>query len=208
MRAPPRHLGFLAVGAAGLTAVLVVAVVVHLSISSLDLVGVRQNWSAGPPAPRGTASVVAGGKATATARPPAATTPGRAASDSSPSRSLTPTASSTQKGNVLDAAAAGQPPTVNCPTVENRLPTIPDDIAAQVDANLAELGQQITAANARLAQSAVQLAHDPDFAQNAILGPLHDKRVATLKRIVNAIDRSTHVRPSHLLNLATCTLNG
>jgi hypothetical protein len=43
MRAPARHLGLLMVGAAGVMALAVVAVVVHMSIGVLDLVGVRQS---------------------------------------------------------------------------------------------------------------------------------------------------------------------
>src|SRR6185295_9807236 len=46
----------------------------------------------------------------------------------------------------------------------------------------------------------------PNFIQNAILGPLKDKRVATIDRIAIAIGR-TAAKPTNLGGLATCTLN-
>ena len=45
----------------------------------------------------------------------------------------------------------------------------------------------------------------PAFIQNAILGPLADKRLATVNRIATAIGRQG-VKPQGLGALATCTL--
>ncbi|MBE8528609.1 hypothetical protein ILP97_66070, partial [Amycolatopsis sp. H6(2020)] len=46
----------------------------------------------------------------------------------------------------------------------------------------------------------------PNFVQNAILGPLKDKRVATIDRMAIAIGR-TAARPQGLDALAPCTLD-
>ena len=45
----------------------------------------------------------------------------------------------------------------------------------------------------------------PNFVQNAILGPLKDKRIATVNRIATAIGR-TAAKPQGLDSLAACTL--
>jgi hypothetical protein len=45
----------------------------------------------------------------------------------------------------------------------------------------------------------------PNFVQNAILGPLKDKRVSTVNRIATAIGR-TAAKPQGLDSLAACTL--
>ena len=69
--------------------------------------------------------------------------------------------------------------------------------------NLTLLQTQIDEANHRLATTAGQGgAH---FVQNAILGPLKDKRIATIDRIAIAIGR-TAARPTGLDSLATCHL--
>ena len=44
------------------------------------------------------------------------------------------------------------------------------------------------------------------FVQNAILGPLEDKRVSTVNRIATAIGRTAE-KPQGLDALAACTLN-
>ncbi|MFE5189078.1 hypothetical protein ACFRAC_20520, partial [Streptomyces sp. NPDC056628] len=62
---------------------------------------------------------------------------------------------------------------------------------------------QITEADQRLANSVGQ--GGPDFVQNAILGPLKDKRVATLDRIETAIGRAA-AKPVGLEAFAACTL--
>jgi hypothetical protein len=97
--------------------------------------------------------------------------------------------------------------TVNCPEVEGELPAVPASAAAEVERNLALLDTQIAEANARLARLAVNPEGGPNFVQNAIVGPLEDKRFATLNRIATAIGRTAE-RPSNLADLAPCTVTG
>ncbi|MET8131031.1 hypothetical protein [Streptomyces sp. NPDC005251] len=99
------------------------------------------------------------------------------------------------------AAPAG---TVNCPAVAPSLPAIPATAKAEVDRNLTLLNTQIAEANKRLVDTVGQ--GGPNFVQNAILGPLKDKRVATINRIATAIGR-TAAKPQGLDSLAPCTLN-
>ncbi|MFI7148179.1 DUF1996 domain-containing protein [Nonomuraea sp. NPDC050022] len=93
--------------------------------------------------------------------------------------------------------------TIVCPSVADKLPEVPARARAEVDRNLALLQTQIQEANNRLARSAGE--GGPNFIQNAILGPLADKRVATLDRIAIAIGRVAQ-RPTGLNAFATCTL--
>jgi hypothetical protein len=95
-------------------------------------------------------------------------------------------------------------PTVSCPPVASRLPAVPQNVRAEVNQNLAQLWQQITEANQRLATARGQ--GGPDFVNNAVLGPLQDKRVATLDRIAIAIGRGG-ARPAGLQNLAECDIS-
>ncbi|NEC87245.1 hypothetical protein [Streptomyces sp. SID12501] len=94
--------------------------------------------------------------------------------------------------------------TVNCPAVANRLPAIPASAQAEVTRNLALLNTQIAEANKRIVDTQGQ--GGPNFIQNAIVGPLKDKRVATINRIATAIGR-TAAKPVGLDALAPCTLN-
>mgnify|MGYP000126757296 CR=1 FL=1 len=96
-------------------------------------------------------------------------------------------------------------PMVECPTVRDRLPAVPAQAAAEVDQNLNLLDRQIAEANERLLTTAGE--GGPNFAQNAIVGPLRDKRRATLDRIEIAIGRHA-ARPTGLTQLASCTLLG
>lgn len=98
-------------------------------------------------------------------------------------------------------------PTVSCPTVASRLRDVPRAAEAEVDRNLAELERQIDEADARLADLAAHPVDDPNFAQNTILRPLRDRRIATIDRITIAISRVT-TPPSNLATLAPCTLSG
>jgi hypothetical protein len=98
---------------------------------------------------------------------------------------------------------AGKAQTVICPAVAGALPRIPANASAEVKRNLALLNTQIAEANARLAKLFVQPQGGPNFVQNAILGPLKDKRVATLERIAIAIGRTAN-RPNNLAKLAPC----
>ena len=106
-----------------------------------------------------------------------------------------------------DGGQAGVAQTVNCPAVEGALPAVPASAQAEVTRNLELLQTQISEANARLARLAVRPEGGPNFVQNAILGPLEDKRFATLNRIATAIGR-TAARPDGLADLAPCGLNG
>ncbi|WP_369239307.1 hypothetical protein AB5J56_36535 [Streptomyces sp. R21] len=104
-------------------------------------------------------------------------------------------------GNAGGAAAVG---TISCPDVASQLPAVPASAKAEVDRNLALLNTQITEANTRLVNTVGQ--GGPNFVQNAILGPLKDKRVSTIDRIAISIGR-TAAKPQGLNSLATCTLN-
>ncbi|MDT0323318.1 hypothetical protein RNC47_33945, partial [Streptomyces sp. DSM 44918] len=89
-----------------------------------------------------------------------------------------------------------------CPEVA--VAAVPAAARAEVDENLALLEAQIAEANARLAGSVGE--GGPDFVDNAILGPLEDKRVAALDRIRIAIERQGATAPAALQDLATCAL--
>ncbi|GHA29157.1 hypothetical protein GCM10010372_31380 [Streptomyces tauricus] len=107
-------------------------------------------------------------------------------------------------GGAGDAGDAGAVGTVNCPAVEGSLPAIPASAQDEVTRNLALLDAQIAEANQRLIDTVGQ--GGANFVQNAILGPLEDKRVATLNRIETAIGR-TAAKPEGLEALAACELN-
>jgi len=100
--------------------------------------------------------------------------------------------------------ASGGAQTVQCPSVQGRLPAVPAAAQAEVTRNLALLDTQISEANNRLSRTADQ---GSDFANNAILSPLESKRTATLERIEIAIGRVA-ARPTGLRSLASCTLGG
>ena len=94
-------------------------------------------------------------------------------------------------------------PTVNCPAVAGSLPAVPAQAQAEIERNLALLNTQIAEANKRLATSVGQ--GGPNFIQNAILGPLKDKRVATINRMATAIGRNAAKPNLNMDALATCT---
>jgi hypothetical protein len=102
---------------------------------------------------------------------------------------------------VTVASAAAQ--SISCPSVADKLPAVPASAQAEVNRNLTLLDTQISEANQRLASSVGQ--GGPNFVQNAILGPLKDKRVATLERIAISIGR-TAAKPQGLAALAPCSL--
>ncbi|MFD5545088.1 hypothetical protein ACFWIJ_46700, partial [Streptomyces sp. NPDC127079] len=99
---------------------------------------------------------------------------------------------------------AASPGTITCPDVASKLPAVPATAKAEVDRNLALLQTQIQEANKRLVDTVGQ--GGPNFVNNAILGPLKDKRVATVNRIATAIGR-TAAKPTGLDALAPCALN-
>jgi hypothetical protein len=92
---------------------------------------------------------------------------------------------------------------IACPDVASKLPDVPDSAMAEVNRNLELLDTQVDEANKRLVDTKGQ--GGPNFVQNAILGPLKDKRVATIDRMAIAIGR-TAAKPQGLDALAPCTL--
>jgi len=93
---------------------------------------------------------------------------------------------------------------VNCPALTG-LPSVPAQAADEVQRNLALLDTQIAEANRRLATTVGQ--GGPHFIQNAILGPLEDKRVATINRIATAIGRNAAKPDLNVAGIAPCSLN-
>ncbi|MEV6545767.1 hypothetical protein [Streptomyces sp. NPDC051665] len=112
----------------------------------------------------------------------------------------TPDKSSTAQS----ARTLSDPGTISCPDVKSQLPAVPASAQAEVDRNLTLLDTQIAEANKRLVDTVGQ--GGANFVQNAILGPLKDKRVSTIDRIAIAIGRQG-TKPTGLDSLATCALN-
>ncbi|MET7693749.1 hypothetical protein ABZT06_38275 [Streptomyces sp. NPDC005483] len=114
-------------------------------------------------------------------------------------------AGETSKSSTTGARTlAAGPGSITCPDVASQLPAIPATAQAEVDRNLTLLQTQIDEANKRLVDTVGQ--GGPNFVQNAILGPLEDKRIATVNRIATAIGRTAD-KPQGLDALAPCTLN-
>ncbi|MER6737463.1 hypothetical protein [Streptomyces puniciscabiei] len=109
-----------------------------------------------------------------------------------------------RSGGTAQARTLASPGTITCPDVAGRLPAVPASAKAEVDRNLTLLQTQIQEANKRLQTTVGQ--GGPNFVNNAILGPLKDKRVSTIDRIAIAIGRTT-TKPQGLDSLAACTLN-
>ncbi|GAB3892334.1 DUF1996 domain-containing protein [Kibdelosporangium lantanae] len=105
-----------------------------------------------------------------------------------------------QQNQDKQAAAA---PQVDCPDVASQLPDVPDQAQAEVERNLKLLDTQIDEANKRIVDTQGQ--GGANFVQNAILGPLKDKRVATIDRMAIAIGRNAE-KPQGLDKLAPCKL--
>jgi hypothetical protein len=101
-------------------------------------------------------------------------------------------------------APGAMTPTVNCPTVRDKLSAVPSGAVDEVNRNLTLLDRQIAEANQRIVTTQGQ--GGPNFVDNAILGPLRAKRAATLDRIAIAVGRQG-TRPTSLAALAPCTLN-
>ncbi|MFE0447102.1 hypothetical protein [Streptomyces fungicidicus] len=106
-------------------------------------------------------------------------------------------------GGSANARTLAGPGTVSCPDVAPELPAIPASAQAEVERTLADLDKQIAEADKRLVDTVGQ--GGPNFVQNAILGPLEDKRFAAINRIATAIGRTAE-RPSGLDALAPCSL--
>jgi F0F1-type ATP synthase membrane subunit b/b' len=107
-------------------------------------------------------------------------------------------------GDDAGAGEAAAAQTVNCPAV-NVPVAVPAQAQAEVDRNLALLQTQINEANNRIAASVGQ--GGPNFVQNAILGPLADKRFSTINRIETAIGRNAAKPDLNAEGLSTCSLN-
>ncbi|MFD9972560.1 hypothetical protein ACFWYA_31165, partial [Streptomyces sp. NPDC059011] len=107
------------------------------------------------------------------------------------------------QNQTLGAGAAAS--TIKCPEVANGISEVPDAARQEVDKELAAMDSQITEAYKRFAEQKEQVARDPKFAENAVLGPLEDKRTASLDRISTAIGRSGE-RPKGLESMAACEL--
>ncbi|MBD0837201.1 DUF1996 domain-containing protein [Streptomyces sp. TRM68416] len=101
-------------------------------------------------------------------------------------------------------ATANQIATIQCPDVGQQLTDVPDGARSGVDRELANLDKQITEAYARLASTRQAQSGDAGFVQNAILGPLKDKRVATIDRIRINIQRSGGTFAESLKQSAPC----
>ncbi|MBN0044526.1 DUF1996 domain-containing protein [Streptomyces actuosus] len=102
-------------------------------------------------------------------------------------------------------AAAAQIATIKCPDVGQQLADVPHKARAGVDMELANLDKQVNEAYARLASTRQAQAGDTSFVQNAILGPLKDKRSAVIDRIRMDIERVGGTFDDSLKELANCT---
>ncbi|MET8975833.1 hypothetical protein ABZX85_09440 [Streptomyces sp. NPDC004539] len=98
---------------------------------------------------------------------------------------------------------AGAVKTVNCPDVASRLRAVPAAAQAAVNRELAQLTAQIQEANSRLASATGQ--GGADSVRRAVLNPLKNARVATIKRIVREVGGQAGRRQVNAL--ATCTVN-
>ena len=99
--------------------------------------------------------------------------------------------------------ASGSGQVIACPSPVDAIPAVPAGAQAEVTRELANLDNQIAEANKRLVDTAGQ--GGPNFVDNAILGPLEDKRVAALNRIETAIGRLA-AKPEGLERFAPCAL--
>jgi hypothetical protein len=81
---------------------------------------------------------------------------------------------------------------------------VPAAAQAGVSRELALLDKQVAEANQRLTDTVGQ--GGPNFVQNAILGPLADKRKAALDRIAIDIGRTGAAKPQGLDQFAKCSL--
>jgi endoglucanase len=102
------------------------------------------------------------------------------------------------------AAADEAVPTVSCPQVTLGV-AVPAQQQADVKRNLELLNTQISEANNRLRTTVGQ--GGKNFIQNAILGPLEDKRFATINRIETAIGRNAAKPNLNAEGLSPCKLN-
>ncbi len=113
---------------------------------------------------------------------------------------------SNSSGQNQTKAAAASVATIACPDVGQQLTNVPQKARQGVATELANLDKQITEAYARLASTRQAQANDASFVQNAIVGPLKEKRAATIDRIRIDIQRvGGSVNAAALKQLAACT---
>lgn len=92
-------------------------------------------------------------------------------------------------------------PRIECPDIVTELPDVPDPAMGEVNRELANLDAQVARADQRL--DSARGEGGPDFVRNAILGPLADRRAATIERIATAMSRFGQ-RIRDLRELARC----
>ncbi|WP_405873517.1 DUF1996 domain-containing protein [Streptomyces sp. NBC_00005] len=113
---------------------------------------------------------------------------------------------SNNSGQNQTKAAAAQVATISCPDVGQKLTNVPQKARQGVATELANLDKQITEAYARLASTRQAQTQDASFVQNAIVGPLKEKRAATLDRIRIDIQRvGGQANAATLSSFAACT---
>jgi hypothetical protein len=113
-------------------------------------------------------------------------------------------------GGGLSMAVAAEDGTtagvVSCPVVDvASLGAVPASAQVEVEGNLAQLNTQIAEANNRLRGTVGQ--GGPNFVQNAILGPLADKRTAAINRIATAIGRQGTKPVLDVARLSVCVVS-
>ncbi|MEU9652853.1 DUF1996 domain-containing protein [Streptomyces sp. NPDC048110] len=107
-------------------------------------------------------------------------------------------------GHNRTRSAAAQVATIDCPDVGQEIRDVPDRARGEVDGELATMNSQITDAYQRLATTRRAQAGDAQFVQNAILGPLKDRRKAIIDRIQLEINRAGGKADDNLDQLAEC----
>lgn len=110
-----------------------------------------------------------------------------------------------QAQNRTKSNAAQQIATIDCPDVGQQLSDVPDPARGEVDGELASMDQQITEAYQRLVTTRQAQAGDARYVQNAILGPLKDRRKVLIDRIKLEISRAGGQAPGNLDELASCS---
>ncbi|MGC9501526.1 DUF1996 domain-containing protein [Streptomyces sp. WG7] len=101
-------------------------------------------------------------------------------------------------------SAAVRVATIDCPDVGQRIRDVPDRARGEVDGELATMDSQITEAYKRLATTRRAQAGDSRYVQNAVLGPLEDRRKAVIDRIQLQINRAGGKADDNLDELAQC----
>ncbi|MFF3515660.1 DUF1996 domain-containing protein [Streptomyces sp. NPDC002573] len=104
-----------------------------------------------------------------------------------------------------DQTLASRTVTLDCPDVGQQLTQTPAKAKQQVDADLATLDKQITDAYERLASTRQAQTDDGNYVQNAILGPLKDKRAAMIDRIKADYQQAGATAPGAIDGMAPCT---